>query len=186
MELTKVYYPYLLKDIEEITGYILPGVLIGIVCATIILIGYRFFTHKWKWSKFVSFLLFVSYVAIVIQIAYLSRQPGSRTDVSFGLGDTWGTTLQTHAYVIENIIMFIPFGIIFPMLGKYPRWFCIPTAICSSVALEGIQYLTERGFCQLDDVVTNVIGACIGYAIFLIVYLLLLTIMSTTNERRRH
>lgn len=176
LSLIEEYYPYLQKDIGEILGYILPGLEIGIVGAVIVLIGCRIFIHEWNWRKAIAYFLFVSYVAIVIQIAYLSRQPGSRTDVAFGLGDTWGTTIQAHAYVIENIIMFIPFGLVFPLLGKKAKWICLPLAILSSCALEGMQYITGRGYCQLDDVITNVIGAFIGYVVFMLVYLMIIII----------
>ena len=29
--------------------------------------------------------------------------------------------------------------------------------------IEGMQLVTERGYCQLDDVVMNTLGGCLGY-----------------------
>jgi len=34
--------------------------------------------------------------------------------------------------------------------------------------LETVQLLTERGYCQLDDVVTNTFGAAVGYLLFVL------------------
>ena len=164
------YYPYLQKDMSEVMEYIPLGIVMGAIASFLIVIGYYLMTQRWQWEKLFIFFLFITYVAVVIQIAYLSRPPGSRTDVAWGLGDTWGTTIQAHAYVIENVMMFIPFGILFPMLGRIARTYCIPAAICSSMVLEGMQYITQRGYCQLDDIVTNVIGACIGYIFFYLVH----------------
>lgn len=171
-QLITEYYPYLKNDLCEIVPYIAPGFYVGIVCVIFLLLLGRIATKKWIWKRAIPFFLFCSYVAIVIQIAYLSREPGSRTDVAFGLWDTWGTTLQAHSYVIENVMMFVPFGILFPMFGKWARYSCMIAAALSSIAIEGMQYVSKRGYCQLDDVVTNIMGAAIGYVVFLLIYIL--------------
>lgn len=43
-----------------------------------------------------------------------SRESGSRKQISLILFETWGHSVQAHAYFIENIFMFIPFGILAP------------------------------------------------------------------------
>ena len=154
----------------EVIEYIPVSLILGLVCCLVIIVLYRLITDRWYWQKFMPYFLFITYIAAIIQIAYLSRVPGSRTDVTFGLGDTWGNTLQAHAYVIENVLMFIPFGILFPMLGRVPLYICLPVAVYTSITLEGMQYVTQRGYCQLDDVIANTIGACIGYVIILLLY----------------
>ena len=46
----------------------------------------------------------------------LFKEPGSRTGVAdMVLWSNWGMTLQMHAYFIENIVLFIPFGLLFPL-----------------------------------------------------------------------
>ncbi len=165
------YEPYLKNDLSDVIPYVIPGLCAGVVCLVMSLIIIKIATKKWNWKKAVLCFFFCTYVAVVIQIAYLSREPGSRTDVAFGLWDTWGTTLQAHAYVIENVMMFIPFGFLFPMFGKWARYGCMPLAVLASMAIEGMQYLSKRGYCQLDDVVTNTMGAVIGYLVFLLIYI---------------
>lgn len=62
---------------------------------------------------------FVAYMYTLIMIVYYSREPGSRTGVAdMVLWSNWGMTLQMHAYFIENIVLFIPFGLIFPLVLK--------------------------------------------------------------------
>ena len=76
-----------------------------------------------------------------------------------------------HAYFIENIVLFIPFGLIFPLVFKnWMRWFTIPVGAFISAAIEYTQLVTGRGYCQLDDFVTNTAGAAIGFFIYLILY----------------
>ena len=80
-------------------------------------------------------------------------------------------TLQMHAYFIENIVLFIPFGLLFPLVFKnWMRWFTIPVGAFISAAIEYTQLVTGRGYCQLDDFVTNTAGAAIGFFIYLILY----------------
>lgn len=170
-QLVTEYYPYLKIDLSEVVPYMIPGMYVGFVGAILFFLLVKIVTKKWNWEKSILFFFFCTYVAVVIQIAYLSREPGSRTDVAFGLWDTWGITLQDHAYVIENVMMFIPFGFLFPMFGKRARYSCMPLAVLASMAIEGMQYLSKRGYCQLDDVVTNTMGAGIGYLVFLLIYM---------------
>lgn len=115
---------------------------------------------------------FVAYMYTLIMIVYYSREPGSRTGVAdMVLWSTWGMTLQMHAYFIENIVLFIPFGLLFPLVFKnWMRWFTIPVGAFISAAIEYTQLVTGRGYCQLDDFVTNTAGAASGFFIYLILY----------------
>ena len=56
-----------------------------------------------------------------MQTAFFSREPGSRKQIDLDLFGTWGQTAMAHAYFVENIIMFIPFGILAPMVFKRMR-----------------------------------------------------------------
>ncbi len=41
---------------------------------------------------------------------------------------------------------------------------------CGTAAIEYTQLVTGRGYCQLDDFVTNTAGSAIGFFIYLILY----------------
>ena len=124
-------------------------------------------------SKSLPLFLLLTYAYITLQFAFFSRPPGSRSTISLISGATWGTTLQSHAYVIENILMTIPLGILLPSLwpGKYSLRSlvkCLSITLACSVALETAQFLTQRGHCQTDDVLANVAGAFIGWLLYYI------------------
>lgn len=95
-----------------------------------------------------------------------SREAGSRKTVSLILFETWGRSFHMHAMFIENIIMFIPFGVFLPTLfERFRNWrLCVLTGFLCSCSIEISQYITQRGYLQLDDVVTNTIGALLGWA----------------------
>lgn len=116
--------------------------------------------------------LFWTYITAVFFITLLSREPGSRGGMSWELFSTWGTTEVSHAFVLENIILFIPFGFLFPLVFPPARRIrvLILTALIYSVCIEFTQVITQMGYGQIDDIVTNVLGAGIGYNIWLLIF----------------
>lgn len=147
------------------------GLIAGILFLIVMYILKKFGLIQSKKSEplreFLLFLIIV-YAAVLLKLAFFSREPGSRTTVDLTLFNTWGTTMQAHAFFVENIIMFIPFGILMPTAFPVMRniFVCTLTALACSLCLEMFQLITGRGFCQLDDVVTNTLGAFIGYIIY--------------------
>lgn len=115
-----------------------------------------------------SCILFIIYIEILMQTAFFSREPGSRQQIDLNLFGTWGQTAIAHAYFIENIIMFIPFGLLAPMVFERMRKvrFCVFIGFLCSCGIELSQLITQRGYCQLDDVVTNTVGMLVGWGIW--------------------
>lgn len=176
-------FNYILNDIHDVLIYLNNGIKVGAVYAILFGIISCFIYHKQAmkkqsetfWSKyiftwrFVGSTLFIIYFFVLCNIVYFSREPGSRIGVDMRLFSTWGTTNQEHAYVIENVILFIPFGILFPAcLPEKVSVLTIFTGAICSVCIEYIQYRTGCGYCQLDDVVTNILGTIIGYIVFMV------------------
>ncbi len=75
--------------------------------------------------------------------------------------------LVPHAIInlLGNIIGFIPFGILLPILLKRARAFkrFFFYAISSIALIELIQLFTLRGSCDIDDLILNMLGSLIGY-----------------------
>ena len=105
---------------------------------------------------------------MIVQTAFLSRAPGSRKSVSLTLFETWGNGIHNHAFFIENIIMFVPFGILTPVLFSRMKKIqcCVLTGFLCSCAIEVMQLFTQRGYCQVDDVLTNTVGTFLGWLIW--------------------
>lgn len=162
---------YIILDISEPAGYLPFGAAAG---AVFLLFRHHFRGNRSVSSKNAEFkkdillFLIVLYAAVLLKLAFFSREPGSRTDVSLVLFETWGSTIRAHSFFIENILMFIPFGILipaaFPAFRRIPL--CTLAGFSCSLFLEFIQLTTGRGFCQLDDLVTNTAGALLGVLLF--------------------
>lgn len=162
--MTPEVWNYILSDMAEPFDYLPKAVLAGLI---ILAVAFRLFFRKNKKQAFV-FYLFVIYLIVALEMAFFSRPPGSRTSVNMEILGTWGHGAQGNAYVIENVIMFLPWGILLPLFGGsfQKAWFCTVTAFFASSSLEAVQYLTERGHCQLDDVIMNTLGAFCGWLIW--------------------
>lgn len=162
---------YIAYDMLEPAGYLPLGLIAGILFLIVMYILKKFGLIQSKKSEplrdLLLFLIIV-YAAVLLKLAFFSREPGSRTTVDLTLFNTWGTTMQAHAFFVENIIMFIPFGMLIPTAFPVMRniFVCTLTALACSLCLEMFQLITGRGFCQLDDVITNTLGAFIGYMVY--------------------
>lgn len=121
--------------------------------------------------KAVCWVLFVGYCGFIVWMTLLSRRVTER-EYEFGL--FWGFRLwvdndplgnQVLIQYINNILFFIPFGLI--LRGIVRNWkYVMVVGLCSSAAIELTQYITARGLAETDDVISNTIGALIGCALW--------------------
>ena len=84
-----------------------------------------------------------------------------------------GSPAYNAAAVINlggNVFLFIPLGFflprIFPSLQKFRHTILVTFLIITAVELT--QLFTLLGTCDIDDLILNVIGAAIGYGIFIL------------------
>lgn len=112
----------------------------------------------------------VMYATIMLMLTFFSREGGQSNGVDLQLFSTWGINDRNNAYVFENILLFVPYG--FLLAWNFTRaknffvnfFWCVFTSVC----IEFLQLITGRGFFQVDDIITNVIGGVIGFLIFTI------------------
>ena len=76
------------------------------------------------------------------------------------------SVLWTVVYNIGgNIAMFVPLGFFLRALipGCKGFWRCMGTVAVIMSAVELCQLFTLRGFCEVDDLILNLLGAAIGF-----------------------
>lgn len=69
--------------------------------------------------------------------------------------------------IIGNIVVFIPFGflgLIFEKLKKAKFLFSV--FILGISFIEFLQFITNRGYAEIDDVILNTIGVAIGFGVY--------------------
>lgn len=149
------------------------GIVIVLLAGMLV---WKFVLHKRiktvEWFRILPLFFLIVYIYCVLQLTIFSRKPGNYGGTDMRFLAKWDEWYGEKAYLISNIIMFIPLGILLPMLGKWMRHIVLsfPVAILCSVGIEAVQLKYQLGFCQLDDVVANSIGFLIGFLVFLILY----------------
>lgn len=181
----------ILKDIASFLDlYFIRSMIAGVVCAVIYMAvclllrkkGYYTATNRHIYIKSTVFFFGVIYSYMVLGITFLCREAIFEKRISFVPFNFHTGNARLIAYDIENIIMFIPYGFIIPiLLGKLKKWYwCLLVGLVSSLTIETLQYTTQRGQAQLADVILNTLGMMIGW------FLLLLVIRIYKKERKNN
>ena len=118
----------------------------------------------------------VVWVATLVYVAFMIRAPyavprmvfepfhalklflkNMNTAPSRGLGFLEGAVL--------NLLMFIPVGYLVPVLWNRVNrlWKVLLLGFCLSLGVELLQLVTLRGMFDLDDLMSNTIGAAVGW-----------------------
>ena len=160
---------YILTDVAAVLRYLPYGLVAGIIVA-IILSAINDRRVRRNKAPFLVWAItaFIMYFVIMLFITFLSRESGSRIGVDLELFSTWGINTRNNAYVIENILLFIPYGFLCAWVFKAARKFlpCTLIGMVTSLGVECLQLVTERGYFQIDDIITNTLGTVVGYIIF--------------------
>ncbi len=162
---------YIIRDMSEAMQYLPYGVFAGLVAAVFVHVLNLFRLKKGKKPvPLLAFTCLMVYVAIIFCITFWSRESGSRNKIDLELFSTWGINKRNNAYVIENVLLFIPYGFILSWNWKPVRnlFVSLVVGLFTSLGIETMQLITERGYFQVDDVLTNTLGMLIGTCLFFI------------------
>ena len=130
---------------------------LAVVLALIAVLISVLFNRKWN----VVFLLL--YICAIAYLTLLFREnEGEQLNIQL----FWSyrrifTDSETRADILRNIWLFIPFGAI--LYGIYPKKSMLFVPVVVSIVIETVQYITGTGLCELDDVINNSLGGCIGF-----------------------
>ncbi len=80
-----------------------------------------------------------------------------------------GRELWAVENIIGNIIIFVPFGILFPLAFQTRFGKTISIGILYILIIETIQFISMLGIFDVDDMILNTTGICCGYLILKII-----------------
>ena len=116
--------------------------------------------------------LFVAYTIFIVWFTLLKREPRSFERVFkpelFWAIRSWidNPTEVNKAEAVQylmNILFFIPYGLLFLRKDDWKRVFV--TALVLSISIELSQFIFNLGWCEVDDVISNTLGAMIGWGV---------------------
>ena len=119
-------------------------------------------------------LLFIRYRGVEVT-DYWGQLPGRVNLIPFSSVGSMLRTLWYNPYpavlwtvvynIGGNIVMFVPLGFFLrALIPKCRRfWRCMGTVAVIMTTVELCQLFTLRGFCEIDDLMLNLMGAAIGW-----------------------
>lgn len=116
--------------------------------------------------------VFVCYILMVLYATLFSRESSGYCSVNFDLFssylEAWNNfTLRGWQLLMLNIVMFVPFGMLLPLVNKKFRnvvW-SASAGVLFTLLIETIQFIFNLGIFEVDDIVNNFAGAMIGYGL---------------------
>ena len=124
-------------------------------------------------AKRIRTALFIVSVGFILWETILSRQSSGihQTEMRLMCGlqemiagnPNWK---QYALYWIENVLLFIPFGFLFP---KNTLRLAMISGFLLSMGIEAVQYFGCLGLCELDDVICNTLGSLAGFLLAMVV-----------------
>lgn len=126
-------------------------------------------------KKYLLMFFFLSYLSVVLLLTLFThnyytygRSENLKIFSSLALMIRSGSLALIFKNVIGNMLLFLPFGLLLPLLskpaGRYPL--LILSAFLFSLFIESSQYLFASRIFDIDDMWLNITGAVIGRMIF--------------------
>ena len=136
--------------------------------------------RKFLWAGFAAYILLMLWLLFIrwrgVEITdYWTQLTGRVNLVPFSSMGSMLRTLWYNPYpavlwtviynIGGNIIMFVPLGFFLRALVVKCRtfWRCMGAVAIIMTAVELCQLFTLRGFCEIDDLMLNLLGAAIGW-----------------------
>ncbi|WP_070040534.1 VanZ family protein [Robinsoniella peoriensis] len=132
--------------------------------------------------KWISVVLFMFYLILLTYFLFFAESYGrvlSEREYSYNLQPLkeikrfWIYREQLGFFavftnIIGNVLCFVPFGAIFPVLNRKTRHFVVIVLLSFqfSLIVECIQLISKVGSFDVDDLLLNTIGGMIGYLVF--------------------
>ena len=131
-----------------------------IACALLGLLVYK--------RKHISLVLTLTYMFLVFASTVLARTGGEKAGYDWNplrlfTVEKWWIREDMILQIIDNILMFIPLGI---LLEPSTGWWSVFIGFAFSLIIELCQLVLSCGFSELDDVIYNTFGVIVGCALY--------------------
>lgn len=113
-------------------------------------------------ERWLNCFLCVFYLLIIIYLTLMFRENAeSKISEMFAHYRRFFDDRQIRIDIIRNIWLFVPFGSI--LFCLYPHKTILFVPVFVSIMIECFQLIAGIGLCEIDDVISNVLGGCGGY-----------------------
>lgn len=161
-------WKYVVQDLLGTLKYAPYGILIGSLLYCLLMIVRKKKGDSNKQGNSVVEMIFWVYVAVMVVITFLSREGGSTKGIDLRIGSSLGINARNDAYAVENILLFLPYGFLWGLMRRRKKglWNALAVGFLTSLGIEFLQLFSGRGVFQTDDMITNTLGALLGYILY--------------------
>lgn len=164
-----------------ILGSITACVMIIMFCTGYFIIYKKLLKKSGKLSKckLITSFIFLSYLVFVFGATFLTRAGGYSNNYQItnlipftSYKEAWNSFSETEwRNLILNIILFVPMGVLVPIVSPKLQkfWKTCGIGLVISLCIEVIQYIFKRGIVEFDDVLNNTLGTMIGFGIIMLI-----------------
>lgn len=135
-------------------------------------------------KSILKYIIFIIYVLIVLKLTIFRETTLEQRAINLtlftDLANVYktGTTWQFVRLFFGNILWFVPWGFMIPIMKKSDLGFAVTTGFLFSFTIELLQYFFKKGLFGIDDLILNTAGVLLGYLLYLLV-------MNLMKNRRR-
>lgn len=163
--------------ISLIPHYIYVLMAMALFCGAILILYTGKIRKKMMW---LSTLVFVVYIYFLLGITVLYRNTNGFSKYWYLDRYTWNNGSLLSSEGIMNIVMFVPVGLLLGFIIRGMNWWrAVLAGFLLSVAIETLQFVSNKGFFDLDDIFHNTLGCMFGYGMFRLIQL-----MSNVKKKR--
>lgn len=162
--------------------YILLGSIASVFAIALFLVGYFIIYKRWlngtkelKIGKIALLSVFFIYIIVVLGATLGDRVSTDYGSINIHLFSSYKEAWNNFSpgswrNIILNILMFVPLGILLPLIFKKCRkyWVTYLVGFLFTIIIEVLQLKTGRGIFEADDIFNNTLGCIIGYGIVII------------------
>lgn len=161
-------WKYVVQDLLGTLKYAPYGILVGSLLYCLLMIVRKKKGDSNKQGNSVVEMIFWVYVAVIVVITFLSREGGSTKGIDLRIGSSLGINARNDAYAVENILLFLPYGFLWGLMRRRKKglWNALAVGFLTSLGIEFLQLFSGRGVFQTDDMITNTLGAVVGYILY--------------------
>lgn len=128
---------------------------------------------KSRWRKLVGMIFVACWVFVLLSVTIMVRarteEPRVELRLFWCIREAWLNRNPLDWYfVLGNIVLFIPIGLILPMFFVSMRtwWKTALVGFSFSACVEILQLVFHLGLFEWDDMINNTFGCVLGYALF--------------------
>ena len=160
---------YIISLYQDIPQEVYEGLLSVFCIGIVVFIAWK---GSQKGIRYSATLLLIEYIFLIFCSTVIFRATGETRQYDFHPFWSYKAIQEGRVELlpenIMNVVVFFPVGLLLGIAFKQMTWWKALLIGCSiSIAIESLQFWLLKGFSEMDDVMHNIVGCMMGFALTL-------------------